>query len=124
MEFEKRERIRERIECYLREIIDDEYKKLDEEEKEKKYKEIFSKVFPILYLYAKKNNYWWEEHNELLAYYQMRTDVIVVSMRKFRKWYRVLVGRDYNAEDLRNPETKEQIMLISERNLRKKFPKR
>ena len=109
--------IRERIEAYYKDLLSE---SMDEEEAHKYFVNSIGNVIEALLGYAKENNYWWEERNIKMAYYQMRTSVLVVPFEEFKKYYKELMGEEYDFKEMTNTESRKDILKRSEENYKRK----
>lgn len=86
--------VEERIVEYYKEVLED---TIEEKERDSHFLKTVDFVVRTLKPYALDNNYWWEENNIKMAYYQMRTNLLVTRPDDFLKNYEKLMGRKYNS---------------------------
>lgn len=100
------EEAKERIANYFLELVSD----LNENDKESYLRQTLPSIVDLLTPYAYENNYWWEERSIKMAYYQLRHNDLVVNYNDFTKYYKELMGKEYNAMDFNTPQKRQKMI--------------
>lgn len=109
--------IKERIEEYYKDLLSE---SMSEEDANRYFVNSIDNVIEALLEYAKENNYWWEERNIKMAYYQMRTSVLVVPFDEFKKYYKELMDEEYDVAEMSNTNVRKNILKRAEENYKRK----
>lgn len=102
---EEYEAIKERIACYLSDLINDVGNSQELGYSEDMIDRVVSELMP----YAIDGNFWWEDKSVKMAYYQMKNNVFIVEYNDFIKYYKELMGREYNKEEFNSLEKRKKI---------------
>ena len=102
-----------RIDAYYENLLKECYK--DEEDAMATYAQTRDAVIEQLLPYALTNNYWWEQENIAMAYYQIHNQILVVKAKTFQKYYRKLMGKRYDYATFADPKKRQEIINEAEK---------
>lgn len=114
----KTEEAKDRICEYYKNLLKEEYDNVNEASKA--YGETISEVLHHLMPYALENNFWWEEKSAKMAFYQLKTNVLVVKFEDFKKYYKKLTGKKLDLGDLQDYECLKKISKLAAKKFEKK----
>ena len=110
--------IENRILTHYKKVLSESYQ--TDNEATSIYLETKHDVVRELLPYALENNYWWENKDVKMAYYQMKVSTLVVSPKAFKKYYHRLMGKHFDPIAFSNPSKRKELVKEAELRYNKK----